>query len=182
MGDLARREGLDVDVGGELLEAAHHVEVVVERQVGVLAADDVDLGDAAGQRLASLVEHLVDREREGVGVAVVVAEGAEQAAVAADVGVVDVAVGDEVDVVAGRPAAHVVGQRADRDQVGAHQQIAGVGARQPLAGGHLGPHVRESGAPAQVGRSARSSKLMSLPDYAAAAATVDGSHPRPAQL
>ena len=80
-------------VGGELLEAAQHLEVVVERQVGVLAADDVDLGDAAGERLARLVEHLVDRERVGVGVAVVVAEGAEQAAVAADVGVVDVAVG-----------------------------------------------------------------------------------------
>ena len=93
VGDLTRGEGLDVHVGGELLEAAHHLEVVVEGQIGVLAADDVDLGDAAGERLASLLYDLVDRQREGVGVAVVVAEGAEQAAVAADVGVVDVAVG-----------------------------------------------------------------------------------------
>ena len=68
---------------------------------------------------------------------------------------------DEVDVVAGRPAADEVGQRAEREQVGAHQQVAGVGARQALAVGHLGPHVRESGARGQV-VDLLLSKLMSL--------------------
>ncbi len=164
VGDLARRERLDVDVGRELLEAAHHLEVVVEGQVGMLAADDVDLGDAAGERLARLVEHLVDRERVGVGVAVVVAEGAEEAAVAADVGVVDVAVADEVDVVADGAVAHEVGHRAEREQVGrARQQVAASARRQALAAAP--PCPRRAASPAR--RQAvdlLSSELMSLPD------------------
>ena len=144
--DLARREGLDVDVRRQLLEAAQHLEVVLVGQVGVLAADDVDLGDAAGERLARLLDDLVDREREGVGVAVVVAEGAEQAAVAADVGVVDVPVADEEDVVADGAPAGEVGQRADGEQVVALEEGDGVGFAQPSPLGDLGPDVVEAGA------------------------------------
>ena len=41
--DLHRGEGLDVDVGPGLLDAAHHVREVRPRQVGVQPAHDVDL-------------------------------------------------------------------------------------------------------------------------------------------
>ena len=96
--DLAGGERLDVDAGRQLLETAQHLEVIGVGQTRILAAHDVDLGNAAGERLACFVEHLVDGERIGLGVAVVVTEGAEEAAVTAHVGVVDVAVADEVDV------------------------------------------------------------------------------------
>ena len=130
VGDLAGRERLDVHVGRQLLERAHHLEVVLERQVGVLAADDVDLGDAAdGQGLASLVHDLVDREGVGVGVALVVAEGAEQAAVAAHVGVVDVAVADEEDLVADGAGAGEVGHGAQGEDVVALEQRGGLRGR-----------------------------------------------------
>ena len=67
----------------------------------------------------ALSTHLVDRQRVGVRLAVVVAERAEQAAVAADVGVVDVAVADEVDVVADEARAREVGHGAHGQEVGA---------------------------------------------------------------
>ena len=118
----------------------------------MLAADDVDLADAAdGQRLARLVDDLVDGQRVGVGVALVVAEGAEQAAVAADVGVVDVAVADEVDLVADGARAGEVGHRAEGEDVVALEQRGGVVAAQALAGLDLAPDVVEAGARGERG-------------------------------
>jgi hypothetical protein len=147
MRDLAGRERLDMDVGCQLLQSAHHLEVVVERQVGVLAADDVDLGDAAdGQGLAGLLHDLVDRERVGVGVALVVAEGAEQAAVAAHVGVIDVAVADEVDLVAHGAGAGEVGHGPQGEDVGALEEPGGLGGVEALAGGDGLPDALEAGA------------------------------------
>jgi len=145
MGDLAGRERLDVDVGGECLETAQHVEVVVERQVRMLAADDVDLADAGGERLARLGDDLVHGERERLGIALVVAEGAEAAAVTADVGVVDVPVGDEVDVAADGARAGEVGERADGQQVVALEEGDGVRFAQPSPVGDLPPDSGEVG-------------------------------------
>ena len=92
------------------------------------------------QRLAGLVDDLVDRQRVRVGVAVVVAEGAEQAAVAADVGVVDVAVGDEVDLVADRPARatwSAIAPRARRSELTSRSRASSPRSR--CAGVDLAP-------------------------------------------
>ena len=109
----------------------------------MLSADDVQFGDAAAEVLARLVEDLVDRERIGVDVAFAAREGAEEAAVGTDVGVVDVPVADEVDVVADRATAGDVGHRAERDEVAAGEQALTVGETETLAGRDLRPDVGE---------------------------------------
>ena len=141
-----------MDIRRKLAQRAHHLEVVAERQVGVLAADDVDLADAAlRQRLARLVDDLVDRQRIGVGVAFVVTECAEEAAVAADVGVVDVAVADEVDLVADVAGAGEIGHGADREDVGRFEQDARLGLVQAASGGDGLPDPVQPGARGEGG-------------------------------
>src|SRR5665647_1490543 len=147
MRDLAGGERLDVHVGSQLLEGAHHLEEILERQVGVLAADDVDLGDAAdGQSSASLLHDLVDRESVRVGVALVVAEGAEQAAVAAHVGVVDVTVADEIDLVTHGAGAGEVGHGTQGEDVVALKQRGGLRGIEAVAGRDGLPGSLEAGA------------------------------------
>ena len=123
--DLDHGEGLDVDLGKALLQAADQVEEVFERQVGMQAADDVELGDcfgvAGGRRLPGLFES------HGVAgrVALLAAKGAELAGRHADVGGVDVAIDVEVGHVAVHPLAHVVGQPADGQHVGRSRRAQG---------------------------------------------------------
>src|SRR5262245_5037115 len=111
------------------------LDVVVERDVRALAADHVDLGEAA--QLA-LVERVLDELLGGVRVRTLLLlrdrEGAELALHAADVRLVQIQVLDEVDLVA--PAAltaRQVGQLAEReDVVRLHEQEA-VLEVEPLA-------------------------------------------------
>ena len=134
----------------ELAQGAHHVEVVLERQVGVLPADDVDLAHAAlREGLRGLLDDLVDTQGEGVLVAFVVTEGAEEAAVAADVGVVDVPVADEVDLVAHVARTDEVGHGAQRQQVAGLQQRRGLGDVEPATGLDGTPDALEAGAHGQ---------------------------------
>ena len=51
--DLHRREALQVDAGPDAFEPAQHVQVVVERQLGVEAVDDVDFGERLGGAAAA---------------------------------------------------------------------------------------------------------------------------------
>ena len=46
--DLDHGEGLDMHLREALLEAAHQIEKIFERQIGMQAADDVKLGDRLG--------------------------------------------------------------------------------------------------------------------------------------
>ena len=119
--DLDGGEGLEVDAGLDALQAREQLGVVVERQPGVQAVDDVDLGDrvAGVDARAQLRPRLLVRHRVGARVALLEArERAEHAARLADVGGVDVQVAVEVGAVAVQPLAHLVGQRADLEQVG----------------------------------------------------------------
>ena len=67
--DLDRGEALQVDVGPDPLEAAQQLRVVVERQIGVQAVDDVDFGERLVGALAQLVPGLLERHRVRAGVA-----------------------------------------------------------------------------------------------------------------
>ena len=127
-----------MDAGLDALQPAQQLGVVVERQPVVQAVDDVDLGD----RLAGVdpglqpPPGLVELHRVGAGVALLEAgERAEHAAGHADVGGVDVEVAVEVGAVAVQPLAHLVGQRADLQQVGVlvqgHAVLRGTAARPP---------------------------------------------------
>ena len=85
--DLDGGEAFQVDVGPDALEAAQQLRVVVERQIGMQAVDDVDFGERLMRALAQLVPRLFERHRVGAGVAGLQArERAEQAAGDADVG------------------------------------------------------------------------------------------------
>ena len=110
--------------------------VVVEGQARVQAVDDVDLGDrvGGGDARAQPPERLLVRHRVGAGVADLEArERAEHAARLADVGGVDVQVAVEVGAVAVQPLAHLVGERADLEEVRvlvqARRRLRGTAAR-----------------------------------------------------
>ena len=67
--DLDRGKALEVDVGPDPLEAAQHVQVVVERQIGMQAVDDVDFGQRLMRPRAQLVPELFERHRVRPGIA-----------------------------------------------------------------------------------------------------------------
>ena len=100
-------------------------------------ADDVQLGDAQLQRLARLLDDLLDGQLEAVGVALLAGEGAELAAQDAVVRVVDVAVDDVAGAVAHLALAGEVGDGAEGVQVLALEQAQRVGLGNALAGGDL---------------------------------------------
>ena len=63
--DLDHGEGLQVHGGAALLQAAHHVQKIFERQIGMQAADHVKFGGAFADALLGALPDLF--EREGVG-------------------------------------------------------------------------------------------------------------------
>ncbi len=124
VGHLGRRERVDVDgvarldVGEDPLEPA-------DVEVGRQAALHHDRRAAQSERLLDLAEDLVAAEQVAFAAARLLVEGAEAAARDAVVGVVDVAVDDEGDVVCGvQAAADFVGRRPQR----ASQQVAALGS------------------------------------------------------
>ena len=56
--DLDGGEALQVDVGTDPLEPAQQLRVVVERQIGMQAVDDVDFGERLVRALPQLVPRL----------------------------------------------------------------------------------------------------------------------------
>ncbi len=135
--DLHRAVGVQVQPRGPALHGAGEVEVGGAGQLRVDAALHADLGGPDVPGLARPVGDLVEGERVGVGVGAALGEGAEPAAGVADVGEVDVPVDDVGDVVPDGVAADVVGQRADRVELGA----VGGDERQGLRGGEVGRAV-----------------------------------------
>ena len=137
--DLARGEQLQVHVRHRLVELRDDLDVVVEVDVRALAADHVDLGEAAELALAKRVlDELLGRVRVGAFLLLRDCEGAELALHAADVRLVEVEVLDEVDlVVPAALTAREIRQLAEReDVVRLHQQEA-VLEVEPLAGDDL---------------------------------------------
>ncbi len=135
--DLDHGERFQVDPRAALLESAHQVEEILERQIGVQAADQMELrGAFAGALFGALVNFF---EREGVSTRSVrvAAKRAQPAMGHADVGRIDV----PVDVV----IAHVpVAFFADGIRQPAHGQQArraierdSIVEAQPLSGKNL---------------------------------------------
>ena len=125
--DLRRRERVQVDLVA-LLDRAEEILVVVDPEVGVVAALHQHAGAADRERLLDLLED--DRLRQQVALVAVAGaavEGAEVAVGDADVRVVEVPVDDERDPVGiGLAAAQLVGDAADRDELARAKQRDGL--------------------------------------------------------
>jgi hypothetical protein len=121
-----------------LLEAPDQIEKVLQRQVGVQAADNVELGHRLGVAGGRCLPGLFQRHGVAGRIALLAAEGAQPAVGHANVGGIDVAIDVEVGHIAVHPLAHMVGQPAHRQYIGGaveHQTLVEV---EPLASQHLG--------------------------------------------
>ncbi len=130
-----------MNLGKALLQAAHQVEKVLQRQIGMESANNVELrhrlGVARGRRLPRLFQsHRVARR-----VALLASEGAQPAIRHADVGGVDVAIDVEVGHIAVHPLAHTVGQPAHGQHVRGAVEYESVVEAQPFTVHHLGGNV-----------------------------------------
>ena len=121
-----------------LFQAAQHLAVPVQRQLGMQAAHDVEFGDGFAIALAGLVPDLFKRHRVCLGIALLLAERAQLATGHADIGRIDVAIDVEVSLVAVQPLADLVRQPADPQQIRSAINRQAVLIGQPLAGGDLG--------------------------------------------
>ena len=68
-GDLDGREGLEMNVRPDALEAREQVRVVAEGQIGMQSVDDVHLGQRLIGAVPQLVPRLVERHRVRIRVA-----------------------------------------------------------------------------------------------------------------
>ena len=158
--DLDRRVRLDVNLGGRLLDPAHHVHVVRERQLVMQSADDVQLGRPPLAGLPGPLDHRGTIHHVGLGLVQVGPEGTEIASVDTHVRRVDVRVDVVVAEIAVVPLAHQVGHRAEGEQVVRGLQRQAVVEAQPLAGLDLLADRLQSG---QLGRHAFILSLMHYP-------------------
>src|SRR5215472_6356505 len=58
-----------MDLGTDAFEAPQHLRVVLERQIGMQAVDDVDFGERLAGALPQLVPRLLERHRVRAGIA-----------------------------------------------------------------------------------------------------------------
>ena len=136
--DLRRRERVEVDPVA-CFDRREEILVVVDAEIGMMAALHEQAGAAEGECLLDLLED--DRLRQQVALALVAGpavEGAEVAVGDADVRVVEVAVDDErhaLRVV--QPVADLVRSAADGDEVTRAEELGGVLVRDPFARGRL---------------------------------------------
>src|SRR5947208_14110177 len=118
------------------LDRGEEILVVVDAEIGMMAALHEQAGAAEGERLLDLLED--DRLRQQVALAPVsgpAVEGAEVAVGDADVRVVEVAVDDERDALrVVQPVTDLVRGAADGDEVAGAEELDSVLVRDPLAG------------------------------------------------
>src|SRR6185295_7056410 len=136
---------LEVRVGEALLQAAKHLQVPVEGEVRMQAADDVELGDPVAALVRRVGVDLLVAHLPGVVLAGKRGEAAKLTVVGvdADVGRVDVPVDVEVGDVAVQPAADRVGQPAQGEKVRRRQARQGIGRVEPDDVPHLGGDVAQ---------------------------------------
>jgi hypothetical protein len=132
--DLHHGEGLQMHARVALFQAAQHLAVPIEGELGMEAADDVELGNGFGVTVARLLPNLFERHGVRVGIANAFAEGAELATGDADVGGVDVAVDVEEGLLAVEALADEVRHPAYRQDVGRAVERQAVLSVQALAG------------------------------------------------
>ncbi len=108
------------------------VEVILEWQVGMQAADNVEFGDGFGVARAGGVPDFFQRHGVRAGHVLLAAEGAQAAGGDADIGVIDVPVDVEVSRVTVHAFANVIGQPADCQDVARTIEGERVVDREPL--------------------------------------------------
>src|ERR1700756_936680 len=97
------------------------------------STNDMQFGDADGQRLTRLLDHLLDRELEAVRIALLAGERAELAAQDAVVGIVEIAGDDVTGAVAALFLARKIGDATDGVQVLGFEEPQRVVLRNALA-------------------------------------------------
>src|SRR3989442_4489648 len=118
-----------------LFQAAEHVHVLREPQLGMQAAHDVELARGIIPRGIRFGEHLVQAARVGAVFLRHAREGTEDAGVAqdADIGRIDVLIRREVNALAVPTSIGKVGQPTDGQQVVRCKKREAILARQPFA-------------------------------------------------
>ncbi len=115
--DLHRGKALQVNLGADAFEAPKHLEVVLERQVGMQAVDHVHLGERLIVAHAQLLPCVFERHRVGTRIArPQTRERAEQATSHTDVRRFDANVVVVVSQVAVAPLALAIGQGGHLEQ------------------------------------------------------------------
>ncbi len=89
---LDHRERLQVHGGAALFQAAHQVQKIFKRQIGMQAADHVEFRGAFAHALFGALVNFFERERVGARRVGIAAKGAQLAMRDADVGGIDVAI------------------------------------------------------------------------------------------
>ena len=100
-----------------LLQPGDKIDVVLEWQVGMQPANDVELGDRLGVAGTSRVPDFLQRHGVGAGTIFLAAEGAQAASRDADIRVIDVAIDVEIRDVAMHALTDMVRQPANRQNV-----------------------------------------------------------------
>ena len=132
--DLDGGETLQMNLGADPFEAAKQLEVVLERQIGMQAVDDVHFGERLIVPHAKLLPRVFERHRVRTRIArAQPRERAEQAARHADVRRFDADVVVVVGQIAVPALALAVGERRHLEQIGMLEQPHAVLERQPLA-------------------------------------------------
>src|SRR5439155_9002590 len=110
-------EGVEVHLRKTLLQAAQHLAVPVERQLGMQTAHDVEFGDGFGPTLARDMPNLIERHGVRFRVFGSLSEGAQPATGYADVGGIDVPVDVEIGGGAMQTLAHQIRHVPQRENV-----------------------------------------------------------------
>ena len=115
--DLDGRVSLDMDLGHGFLDPADHVEVIIERQLVMKAANNMQLGGPTRTRLPRSLDDLIPVHHIGPNFPKIGPKRTEIASVNAHIGRVDMRVHVVIAEVAVVPLADKVGHRSEREQV-----------------------------------------------------------------
>ena len=111
-----------MDLGEALLQPAKHLAVPIKRQLGMQAADNVELGDRFAPAFTRAMPHFVERPGVSLGILGALSESAKLAARHADIGGIDVPVHVEPGDVAVFALANQVGHVANGQNIGAFEK------------------------------------------------------------
>ena len=145
LGDLDHGEGLQMRGGAGLLHRLQDVEIVLVGQLGIDAADYMDLGDRGLVVLGDARGDLLGCQHVAALVFGLDVKGAELTELVADVGVIDVLVAHVVCGPAAFALADDIGQIAQDGQLVAGVQAQAVVQAQALAGQHFVVDITETG-------------------------------------
>src|SRR3984957_598619 len=121
-----------------LLQTGAQIEEILERQVRMQSADDVEFCDRLGESGCRGFESFFERHSVGAGRVFLATESAEPARRYTNVGGVNVAVNVEISLVAVEAFAHVVGHPAYGENVARTVKGEGIVSVKPLAGHNFG--------------------------------------------